>query len=122
MSSKYSLQDSDDELDLSFSEDKENSFTNSHTRKSTETLHPGDFAIAKVYGKTKQSVRLYVIKICYLVDDGYVRLFYKKGGETMKFSVTTEESFIDHADIVRGLSSPTVFFLWSIQRYAFFSG
>lgn len=105
-SDQFSLQDSDDQLIFTSSEDEQVSEVG-NSNPSDIALSPGDYAVIKVYGKVKQSFRLYVCKICDPQDDGYVGVFLKKLPQTNKFIETNEESFFSREDIVRKLSITT---------------
>lgn len=101
-SDRFSLQDSDEQLISSSSEDDQGSEVDNQKPPDT-ALSPGDYAEVKVYGKVKQSFRLYVCKVSYSEDGGYV-CFLKKQSQTNKFILTDEESFVSERDVVRKLS------------------
>lgn len=96
-SDTFSVQDSDKEYHESFSE---------YEDEDERTLKPGAFCIAKVFGKTKHSFRLYVAKVKEQEKGGYIVLFFKRHNQTMKFKETDEESFIRDSDVVRHLRQP----------------
>lgn len=69
-------------------------------------LQLNDFAVVKVQGKTKDSMRLYVSKILRIFDDGYDVLFFKRISQTQRFSETKVDAFIELHDIFMKLSKP----------------
>lgn len=88
--SEYALQDSDAELILS---DSEESDMANCAQELDSNLRFDDFAIVKVYGKTKTVLRMYIRKISLLEDNGYVGIFYKKSIFNHTFLPTEEEFF-----------------------------
>lgn len=97
-SSKISLHDSSSDFDFSEIESESNS--------DSAQLSAGEFVVVKVYGKTKDAFRFYVIRIIAIMDDGCHGIFYKRAPNTMRFQETDEESFVNNSDIVRKLSKP----------------
>uniref|UniRef100_A0A0A9XYL3 Holliday junction ATP-dependent DNA helicase RuvB n=1 Tax=Lygus hesperus TaxID=30085 RepID=A0A0A9XYL3_LYGHE len=69
-------------------------------------LLANDFAVVKVQGKTKDSVRLYIYKILRVSPCGYDAPFYKRIPKTQRFSETEEEGFLAPQDIHTKLSKP----------------
>lgn len=69
-------------------------------------LQAGDFALVKVFGKSKDSMRLYVAKIITSEADENFVLFYKWTPKTLHFTETTEEAFIKKENIFLKLSKP----------------
>lgn len=104
--SEYSVQDSDNEYMLSSEEEPGVEETPEDLENPENPKHsysPGDFLVVKVFGKTKNTYRLYVSKVLYLQGDGYVGVFYKKAPHAKNFSQTEEEAFIPTKDIVKEL-------------------
>lgn len=95
-SDTYSLQESDNDLNFSATEDEDE----------MQSLQQGDYCVVKVFGKTANSFRLYVVKILEKLIRGYEIVFFKRHCETTKFIETSEHSFIRETDIVRKLSKP----------------
>lgn len=106
--SDYSLQDSDAEWRESFSE--EDSFVSSHEtvkKNDFSKFSLGEFALIKVMGKTKNSFRLYVVKIIEFDEEGYIGQFYKKSSHGLRFLQTDEEAlFKTPEDVIRKLGKP----------------
>lgn len=94
----YSLQESDENYHESFSEYE--------CEDEERNLEPGDFCVAKVFGKKENSFRLYIAKVLEIEHEGYEVRFFKRHDQTMKFKETEEESYIREADIVRRLPKP----------------
>lgn len=104
--SDYSVQDSDNEFVLSSEEEpevKERSEDLERPKNPENSYRPGDFLVVKVYGKTKDTHRLYVTKVLYIQGDGYIGVFYKRAPSTWNFSQTEEEAFIPAKDILKQL-------------------
>lgn len=105
--SDYSVHDSDPDIILSDSS-ANHEFISFHPDKELDTncLQPDDFAIMKVYGKSKHVCRMYICKVTQVQDDGYIGLFYKKSLENNTFIATEEESFFSKDDFVKKLMPP----------------
>nr|CAD7576819.1 unnamed protein product [Timema californicum] len=101
--SDFSLRESDE--DSNILSEEEDIDTASSGPNGTSLL-PGDFAVVKVYGKTKESFRLYVSRVSHPSGAGYIGTFYKRTPQTMRFSETLEESYFSHQDVVHKLSTP----------------
>nr|CAD7429773.1 unnamed protein product [Timema monikensis] len=101
--SDFSLRESDE--DSNILSEEEDIDTASSGPNGTSLL-PGDFAVVKVYGKTKESFRLYVSRVSHPSGAGYMGTFYKRTPQTMRFSETLEESYFSHQDVVHKLSTP----------------
>ncbi|CAH0559401.1 unnamed protein product [Brassicogethes aeneus] len=95
---QFSLHDSSSDMNFSESDAESNSGPPGYTS--------GEFAVVKVCGKTKDSFRLYVIRIIAMMDDGCNGIYYKRVPNTKRFLETEEEFFVNRADIVRKLSKP----------------
>ncbi|XP_072392290.1 uncharacterized protein [Diabrotica undecimpunctata] len=98
---------SDSDAQISLHDSSSNSsFSESDADNELSELSPGEFAIVKVYGKTKDSFRMYVMRITVIVDEGYSGIYYRRAPNTMRFSETEEEFFVNKTDIIRKLSKP----------------
>lgn len=100
-SSNYSIQDSDKELILTTTSEEEPDFGISESPQLPNTFAPGDFFVVKVHGQ--KSYRLYVAKVLYPEDDGYVGKFYKRISHTWRFQETEEEAAFLTEDVVQKL-------------------
>lgn len=96
-SDAFSIQESEKDYQESFSEDEV---------EDNLTLIPGDFCVAKVFGKTANCFRLFVAKVMEKDNGGYNVSFFKRHNQTMKFKETEEESYIRESDVVRKLTRP----------------
>ena len=77
--SDYSLQESDEEFRLSTPSEEEPDFGIPEGPEIVPgVFSPGDFVVVKVYGKKKSTCRIYVSRVLYLEDDGYVGDFTKR--------------------------------------------
>ncbi|XP_046684661.1 uncharacterized protein LOC124370420 [Homalodisca vitripennis] len=94
--SDYSVQDTDKELILSSPDEESGVEEPLNTQLS---FLPGDFAVVKIYGKTKAHFRLYVCQVKDYEEGGYICQFYKKQPFARKFAVTDEDSFMDEDEI-----------------------
>ena len=97
-SNSYSVEHLSSDIDEPFSSKDEN--------ESANKLRLNDFAVVKIQGKTKNSVRLYISKIVRVYNDGYDAVFYKKIPGTLRFSETKEEAFLELQDIYMSLKKP----------------
>lgn len=64
------------EFRLSTTSEEEPDFEVPSSPQLTSEFAPGDFLVVKVFGK--KSFRLYVVKVLYPEDEGYVGQFYKR--------------------------------------------
>lgn len=96
--SDYSLHESDDSVNLRFSDTEE--------EVNSTILHAGDYAVIKVFGKDDTSFRLYIAKIEEADNEGYEVKFLKRHSQTMKFIYTDEQSYIKKSEVVQKLSQP----------------
>lgn len=77
------------------------------TDSSDSTFSLGDFAVIKVMGKSKNSFRLYVVKVVEFDEDGYIGKFFKKSSYGFKFKESDEEAlFKSPEDVIRRLTQP----------------
>lgn len=96
---------SDDNNDQDSDKDYHESFSE-YEDEDEVTLKPGDFCIAKVFGKTINSFKLFVAKVMEKEEEGYIVSFFQRHNETMKFKETAEESYIRKSDVLRSLPQP----------------
>nr|CAI5837246.1 unnamed protein product [Callosobruchus analis] len=96
--SQFSLHDSSSDM---FSLDSD-----AESDSSLPGFTSGDFAVVRVCGKTKDSFRLYVMRITAVLDDGFNGIYYKRAPKAMRFFETDEEFFVNRSDITRKLSKP----------------
>ncbi|CAH1106995.1 unnamed protein product [Psylliodes chrysocephalus] len=102
-----SSSDSDIQMTLRDSNSDKNYYeSDSELNSGSSGLNVGKFAVVKVSEKTKDSFRLYVIRITATEDDDCHRIFYKRAPNKMHFSETEEEFYVNKTDIVRKLSKP----------------
>lgn len=99
--SNYSIQDSDKEFILSTTSEEDPDFGIPESPQLPNTFAPGDFLVVKVHGK--KSYRLYVAKVLYPEDDGYVGKFYKRVPNTWRFQETEEEAAFLPEDVIKKL-------------------
>lgn len=105
--SDCSFQNEDKEFSESSSEEDTNNVLS--LDKSNSKFSLGEFAVIKVMGKTKNSCRLYVVKVIEFDEEGYIGRFYKKTPGVFKFAQTDEEAlFKAPEDVIRRLNKPNI--------------
>ena len=105
---KQSSSDSESQMSLHDSSSDDMSFPEceSESNDGSIGLSIGKFAVVRVHWKTKNAFRLYVFQITATDNDGYHGIFYKRAPNTMRFSETNEEFYVNKEDIVLKLSNP----------------
>lgn len=101
--SDYSIQDSDKAFRLSTTSEEDFECEATENLQIPNDFFPEDFLVVKVHGEKGKTFRLYVIKVLYPEDEGYVGVFYKMVPHTWKFSETNEEASFLPQDVVRKL-------------------
>ncbi|KAG8333517.1 1-acyl-sn-glycerol-3-phosphate acyltransferase gamma [Homalodisca vitripennis] len=93
--SDYSVQDTDKELILSSPDEESGVEEPLNTQLS---FLPGDFAVVKVYGKTKAHFRLYVCQVKDYEEGGYICQFYKNNllRENLLLQMKTPSSKVEN--------------------------